>query len=141
MPYRAICPSSYFHQIVSIFWLDLNCNYLFFAAVPFNSCVLSCSRRYHDILKRSCWVLKFLLSPTPNKTCRKCRNNDERHTGMITPIEWDNGEKRQFQFNSNLNLTIGARNMIFKNISFDYFIKSGIKIFYAGSFIKSVSLS
>ena len=38
---------------------------------------------------------------TPNKTCWKCRDNDERSTGKNATIEWDDGEKA----NSNLILT------------------------------------
>ena len=60
----------------------------------------------NNILYRSCWMLKFLLSPTvncpsreteetstPNKTCYKC-DNDETPTGKKnTTIEWEDGEK------------------------------------------------
>ena len=40
-------------------------------------------------------------------------------------IEWDDDEKRKFQFNSNWNLPIGTWNMIFKSIeAFNSFANS-----------------
>ena len=69
-----------------------NKNYLYFHVLPSSHWI---SGVHSYIFGRSCWVFKFILLPglgkltveeasTPNKTCQRCRKNDERPTGTNT---------------------------------------------------------